>query len=248
MVTRFREKIALAVFFGLIILGFCSLVGYLMLGHSWNVAATNIDDATGSLKGYTVIVFEGITLLDPDILSHADSEEDPDKIQDEKLSQHETDDSTDSPILHDEAISSLHEPDVEVEDVKESYREKNSAVVTLDIIDFNKYTDGLILKKGNHRFGVFSVNNNTSKVQVRQTVTYLENHDVDFILAITDDKTLLEKTPSIDIVISTNQKNAISSDEALNNAFYVSVPNEGSVGVILISPSGVVSTKVLNEI
>lgn len=256
MVNQFREKIALAVFFGLVILGFCSLIGYLMLGYSWNVAATNIDDATGSLDDYTVIIFDGVAVptskSDPSI--EKDYEENSSDLLDEQQSDVDnkqapsTSDSANSNILYDEAISSLNAPNIDVDDVMESYHEKSSAVVVLDIADFNTYSDGLILKKGNHRFGVFSVDNTTSKVQIRQTVNYLKSHDVDFILAITNDRALVEKASSIDIVISTNPKDAISSGETLNNAFYVSAPAEGSVGVIFISPSNVVSAKVLNEV
>lgn len=39
-----------------------SLLGlgwYLVAGHSWNVAASNIDDTFGSMDGYTAIVYEG---------------------------------------------------------------------------------------------------------------------------------------------------------------------------------------------
>lgn len=265
MVARFREKIALAVFFGLAILGFCSLIGYLMLGYSWNVTATNIDDATGSLKGYTAIIFEGISSqVSGKESPPSDEEDEPDEGSetnpveaDEPDEGSETGldgaegadaDSSDAPILHDEAISSLNTLYLAVEDVRESYLEKESEIVVLDIADFNKYTGGLILKKGNHRFGVFPVDRDTSSVEIRQTLSYLEKHEVDFILALTSDRALVEKYSSIDIVISTNPKDAISSGETSKYAFHVSTPVEGSVGVILISPSNVVSAKVLTEV
>ena len=54
-----REKIALAVFAGLIVLSLCGFGWYLLVGHSWNVAASNIDDTFGSMDGYTAIVYEG---------------------------------------------------------------------------------------------------------------------------------------------------------------------------------------------
>lgn len=270
MVARFREKIALAVFFGLAILGFCSLIGYLMLGYSWNVTATNIDDATGSLKGYTAIIFEGISSQVsekeplPSDETEASSTDGADKGSETNPAEAgESDggseanpdgtdgadtDSSNPPILRDEAISSLKTSYLAVEDVRESYLEKESEIVVLDIADFNKYSGGLILKKGNHRFGVFPVDRDTSSVEIRQTLSYLEKHEVDFILALTSDRALVEKYSSIDIVISTNPKDAISSGETSKYAFHVSTPVEGSVGVILISPSNVVSAKVLTEV
>ena len=54
-----REKIALIVFLILAIgMGFI-LFGYVFAGHSWNVTASNIDDAFGNMDGYTAIVYEG---------------------------------------------------------------------------------------------------------------------------------------------------------------------------------------------
>ena len=54
-----REKIALIVFLVLAIgMGFI-LFGYVFAGHSWNVTASNIDDAFGNMEGYTAIVYEG---------------------------------------------------------------------------------------------------------------------------------------------------------------------------------------------
>lgn len=54
-----REKIALIVFLVLAIgMGFI-LFGYVFAGHSWNVTASNIDDAFGNMEGYTAIVYDG---------------------------------------------------------------------------------------------------------------------------------------------------------------------------------------------
>lgn len=54
-----REKIALIVFLVLAIGMGCILFGYVFAGHSWNVTASNIDDAFGNMEGYTAIVYEG---------------------------------------------------------------------------------------------------------------------------------------------------------------------------------------------
>ncbi len=55
-----REKIALVVFIVLVLVVGFGLVTYLNVGHSWNVAASNIDDAAGSMEGYTAIVYDGV--------------------------------------------------------------------------------------------------------------------------------------------------------------------------------------------
>lgn len=60
MAQKTREKAALAVFVVLIVLIAAALVAYLVAGHSWNVAASSIDDSLGSMEGYSVILFEGL--------------------------------------------------------------------------------------------------------------------------------------------------------------------------------------------
>ncbi len=55
-----RDMLALLVFTVLVAGGLLMALGYLIVGHSWNVAATAIDDATGQLKGYTAIIILGV--------------------------------------------------------------------------------------------------------------------------------------------------------------------------------------------
>ena len=57
MSVKSREKIALAVFAALIVLSLLGLGWYLVAGHSWNVAASNIDDTFGSMDGYTCLLY-----------------------------------------------------------------------------------------------------------------------------------------------------------------------------------------------
>ena len=64
MSVKSREKIALFVFLALIVLSLCGLGWYLVAGHSWNVAASNLDDTFGSMDGYTAIVYPG-TAVEP---------------------------------------------------------------------------------------------------------------------------------------------------------------------------------------
>ncbi|WP_371298185.1 hypothetical protein [Paraeggerthella sp.] len=67
MSPQSREKIALAVFAALIVLSLGGLGWYLVAGHSWNVAASNIDDTFGNMDGYTAIVYAGtVPPEDPD--------------------------------------------------------------------------------------------------------------------------------------------------------------------------------------
>ena len=57
-----REKIALVVFLALIAGTLLGVGMYLRVGHSWNHAATSIDDARGDMEGYSAIVFRGVNV------------------------------------------------------------------------------------------------------------------------------------------------------------------------------------------
>ena len=61
-----RERIALGVFACLLFAGAVVLFSYINAGHGLNVAATTIDDATGDMSDYGVILFEGTVRPDAD--------------------------------------------------------------------------------------------------------------------------------------------------------------------------------------
>lgn len=54
-----REKQALGVFLLLIVLSTFGIAWYMVAGHSWNVAASSIDEKVGQMEGYTSIVYAG---------------------------------------------------------------------------------------------------------------------------------------------------------------------------------------------
>ena len=309
MQAKIRERIALVVFVCLILVGFGGLIGYLAIGHSWNVAASNIDDAAGSMDGYTVVVYSGT--VDP-------AQEDDDKgdasadkgengsqasgsqANDPQTGGSQTDNpqasgsqtngskagspqsgdsqtndpqtngsqtggsqtgSSDAaggerPLPKDskpqggavDPYQQFVEPKAatDIEAVQESYRAKNATVLLLDVEDLEHYREGTILKKGGYRFGVFSITEADYEYKVRRQVSYFTRYRVDFIVVLTSDMGLVKDVKGIDIVISTKDEGLFVMGETRGNTFYVSAPTLGSVGVILVSPSKVVSAKVIN--
>ena len=120
---------------------------------------------------------------------------------------------------------------------------------SLDTTDLPHYREGVILKKGGHRFGVFSVDGRTSLMALKRQIAYFEKHEVDFVVALTPDKRLVERVADgLDIVVSTQDEALFVMGETADGTFYVDAPEKGSVGVILISPSNVVSAKVVEEL
>lgn len=317
-----REKIALVVFVGLIAASLCGLVGYLAIGHSWNVAASNIDDAAGRMDGYTAIVFKGT--VDPDETAESASGTSPDKRKkadpdafDKAADEAEsgisglgapgggsedggsskrdaafgsgrsaTDDAdgdahapkgsnepgrgqadvdgtgtdVDAPSPDADASASSSssaqgpassssgikkKTPVDIEEVEQSYLDKNATVFSIDSENLGKYREGTILKKGDHRFGIFSVSPRMTTRMIEKQVEYFEEYEVDFIVVLTPDKEIVEEAAGIDIVISTQDEGLFVMGETINATFYVNAPQIGSAGIILISPSNVVSAKVV---
>ncbi len=135
-----------------------------------------------------------------------------------------------------------------VDDAQKSYEDKKATVFSLDTVNIEQYREGTILKKGDHRFGVFSVTGPMTPYALKKQVEYFELHKVDFIVAVTADKAYVEGASGIDIVISTQDEDLFVMGETIDGTFYVDAPEIGKVGTILISPSNVVSAKVIEEL
>ncbi|MFR3091964.1 MAG: alcohol dehydrogenase [Eggerthella lenta] len=142
--------------------------------------------------------------------------------------------------------SAKSKPTVTVAEAQKSYEDKKATVFSLDTTDLEQYGEGIILKKGGHRFGVFSV---TAPPRCAPSISRLRtsSYKVDFIVAITPDKAYVDDA-GIDIVISTQDEDLFVMGETIDGTFYVDAPEAGKVGTILISPSNVVSAKVIEEL
>lgn len=257
MSSQSREKIALAVFAALIVLSLCGFGWYLIAGHSWNVAATNIDDTFGSMDGYTAIVYTGTA--EPEVAP--DKEAATDTLGKElstalpasgAATAASTENGGTPPATtgSDVATStaSTEKVPVAVEDARVSYEDKKAVVFVLDTVEPERYSEGTILKKGNHRFGVFSVDKPLSKRAIEKQVAYFTEHKVDFIVAVVQDKVYVDEAVGIDIVVSTQEEGLFVMGETVGGTFYVDAPEIGKVGAIVISPSNVVSAKVIEEL
>lgn len=260
-----REKIALIIFICLALIGLGGTVAYLNIGHSWNVAASNIDDATGDMAGYTAILYEG-TAPKPvkdnqktgTIADFSQSETPHDGVATVKPgtdtsgeSQTNTLDPSGVPIFNSNAENNKKPEEkkpVALADVEKSYRDKKATVFVLDVTNPSLYSEGMILRKGNHRFGVFSVPFNQSASLTEKQVAYFKDYRVDFVVAIAPNKKCIEKVPGIDIVVSLKDEGLFLMGETINGTFYIDAPPLGQVGAILISPHNVVSAKDIEEI
>lgn len=268
MSVKSREKIALFVFLALIVLSLCGLGWYLVAGHSWNVAASNLDDTFGSMDGYTAIVYPG-TAVEPvagkgagdAVGDAADGKESAEGAAAGKEADAGSPDAPGSSGGKDatgtagtasvpgtdagESLLGSKKKTLSAQEAKEGYEEKGATVFSLDTVDLDAYREGVILKKGGHRFGVFGIAEPTSTIVLEKQIAYFKRHKVDFIVLVTPDKEYAEDVSGIDIVVSTQDEDLFVMGETIDGTFYVDAPAVGSVGAILISPSNVVSAKVL---
>lgn len=358
-----REKQALGVFLLLIVLSTFGIAWYMVAGHSWNVAASSIDEKVGQMEGYTSIVYAGTLPVQADAktldsqngsdaqledgVGSADAAEKADEgasgygstsasptssdaaasasssggsvassSADENASvsggssstgssnpssksssskaasgQTKSSDSIAVQTHNDEAsgltsdVGSVASPvpdtseqddsesdrtsdnatvlkaatvrggmdvaksqPVAPEQVQANYEEKGATVLVLDTADPSQYSDGVILKRGSKRIGVFSVDVPLSEKAAEARVKYFRDCKVDLVVCISSVRTYVRNLQGADIVITLQDEEVSTMGGNSNGSFFVNAPHVDSVGAILVSPSNVVSAKVIESL
>lgn len=384
MSTRTREKQALGVFAVLIVLSLLGLGWYLVAGHSWNVAASTIDEKVGQMDGYVALVYSGTVLPEPEEVASASSSKNADGDsaagQSESSSSRSVFDSLTSnskksasssstmgdmrsdeasgftsdvagiaaPVVSDDedsagrsasaaagastpssltgevesyadasqdssaedadadkrvaassgdgsapsaegdsaadgasvadntsaadddsaaAVSGSMSDDassdmassgrkalvspkanpVEPESVCDSYLEKGAQVLVLDTKHPSVYEDGMIVKRGSKRIGVFSVDVPLSEEAAQERLDYFKEAKVDVVVCIASVCSYVRNATGIDVVV-TLQDDVSTMGTNVNGTFYVNAPSIDSVGAVLLSPNNVVSAKVVDSL
>lgn len=358
-----REKQALGVFLILIVLSTFGIAWYMVAGHSWNVAASSIDEKVGQMEGYTSIVYAGTLPVQADAktldsqngsdaqledgVDTADTGEQADggasgsrstsvsstssdtaasapsssssvassfadenasvsggtsstgssnpssksssskaasgssKKVDSTAGQTHTDeasgltsdvgsvaapvpdaseqDDSESDRTSDEAtvlkaatvrggMDVAKSQPVAPEEVQANYEEKGATVLVLDTADPSQYSEGVILKRGSKRIGVFSVDVPLSEKAAEARVKYFRDCKVDLVVCISSVRTYVRNLQGADIVITLQDEEVSTMGGNSNGSFFVNAPRVDSVGAILVSPSNVVSAKVIESL
>ena len=341
MSSETREKQALVVFLLLIVLGMSGLVWYLFAGHSWNVAASNIDDSVGQMEGYTVILYagtmpekssstakstsladspgnvsadaqksssNGVDLIDPEqaspdskmvaessdrdraadgetasgvldgsdtengaggksggsALGSADAAAESKERSAEPSEPSESLDATaagSSSTSSDASMDSATDADsdrklstnsvrrsVSSDEVRESYEEKGAGVLVLDLSQPEIYSEGTIVKRGERRIGVISITRPLNEVLAKRILTPFREAKVDVMVCIAPEKSYVSGISGFDVVVCTSDDSVSVIGETANKTFFVNAPTVGCVGATLVSPSNVVSAKVIDSL
>lgn len=259
-----REKIALVIFALLVVFGFGALMFYMTgVGHSFNVAASSIDDAAGDLDEYTAIVYEG-TAEKKKALNEAGldsiAQEGINKTlelgKDQAIDDTSTGDEVSaSDVVPNSSASTQGGGDAQsseplsVKDVRNSFLQKHASVYELDLSDPTVYIDRTIVKAGKYRFGILAIDEASALPHYINTrIKEYQDAEVDFIIALVDDLSRVNQVEGLDIVISTQEEGLKPVGVSSDGVFFNDAALQGEVGTLLISPSKVISAKDISEL
>ena len=251
-----REKAALGFFILLALAGLGALLAYIVtVGHSLNVAASNIDDATGNLDEYTAILYEGTVEERRETVMQSTSSTVGAALSSHELNMRSTQDdaeaSSDEVSATDAASSSSQDGDGQEEErpvsvfaLQQSYLDKNASVFSLDTENLTKYNTRSVIRAGKYTFGIFSIDEITAQPSYFQKrVAAYDDIGVDFIVCVVSDLSLLDSYEGADIVISAQDEGFAANGVLVDGVFYDDAALTGQVGTILISPSRTITAR-----
>ena len=236
MQKRTREILAVALLALLLVAGGSAMGYYLFIGHNWNVAASNIDDTIGQMDGYTVLLYAGTRT--------PEGEE-----EDSNAASSDAGLSDDEPAV--KLADLLDEQAADLERVVESYREKGANVFVLDVSDLHRYSEPFVVAKNGMRIGLLSAGKAERRSDIRADALYLSKKEVSLTVAVTNDERLDEAAEAgligdVSIIVCDDQLGRFPNGRYCGSTFCAHTPYVGEVGVLIVSPSGVLSVKTID--
>ena len=269
MEKRTREIIALVM---LLILGIgvaCAMAWYILVGHNWNQAATHIDDMVGSMDGYTVVLFDGVVKKPKNSTKEYQEESktpvaksDAASTESSKADKSSSDvavsasspqaaPSSESSIGSGSGLSTKRRVStVSAKRLAASYEEKGASTIIVDMKSLWKYEEPMILKRSGKRIGIFSSAGQYRRhvTSVRAKVRYLQNHMVDFIIVLGDDRSMLtDKIIDANLLLLAKGGGLPGRGDYRGSLFCVDSPYIGEAQSVIISPSLVMTSRTVKE-
>lgn len=248
-----REKAALGIFALLALTGLAALIAYIVtVGHSLNVAASNIDDATGNLDEYTAILFEGTATEHRETVVNTSSVEDDLSSRDlnKRSTQQNTEEGSGEVSASDAADSASQTEEgeetkpVSVFALERSYVEKGARVFTLEVQRFTDYNTRTVIRAGKYTFGLMSIDEITAQPRYFQKrIAEYDELGVDIIVCVVSDVSLLDTYEGADIVVSAQDEGFAPYGVFVDGVFYDDAALQGQVGTILVSPSRTITAR-----
>ena len=251
MQKRTREILALLLLGILALVGVGAMAYYIFIGHNWNVAASNIDDRIGQLDGYTVVLYEGTRPLEDETTARAANAPGSSAPASAAASASTSvAASASSSAVSSSSAASREQaaPDADIEGVVESYREKGANVFVVDAASLSRYSDPFVVAKNCMRIGLFSVGKATLRSAARADAQYLSEYKVNYSIAVTNDTALCDAAAdgligNVSIIVCDDPEGEFPDGRYSGSTYCVRTPYVGEVGAVLISPSGVLSSK-----
>ncbi len=226
-----RNIIALMLIFFLLIGGAIAMAYFIFIGHNWNYAASHIDESIGRMDGYAVILYKG-TQENENIL---DNKEIYNKL---------------NPYMKKQAQSlPLSDISVDITKAEQLYQSKGATTFVIDSHSIDSYKIPFMVIKNDISVGFLSAYANEPRSSIRSDVKMLEDLHPQHIVALTNDGLISYSSNDgllgpISVIVNTS-KTIYPFKEHSNAVFQVQSPYKKYIGAVIISPSGVCSTKVL---
>lgn len=224
---RTREIIALVIMVLLTILGLIVVFWFLSTANMFNEAATKVDDRAGTMDHYTTIVYSGTRKPDeidePLDTSNSSSDFDIDNV----------------PKRGDFVYAS---------DIRVAYENKGSDVMTLDVPSVESSESPIVYDVSSKKIAFFSVSSYTTKRQLEEIVGGLRANRAEIVVCIVPRSVMLGTFDGIDCVLCTEEKSpSETSEERIGNCLIARAAEVGSVGVLNITSSNLVSDKIYSS-
>ncbi len=137
---------------------------------------------------------------------------------------------------------------LQASEVRNNYVDKGASVLTLDVSNPSIYSEGTIVKRAGKRIGVVSIEKPLNEVSAKRLLAQFVSAKVDIVVCIAPQASYVKGISGIDIVVCTEDEEVSTTGQTEGKTFIVNAPTVGSVGAVLVSPSNVVSAKVLDHL
>ena len=205
-----REKIALLVFCLVLLVSLGALVAYILVGHSWNVVATQVDDAASDMEGYVAILYEG----------------------------------TQTPELREGNFES--DPPVSLAGAVAAYREKGANVLSFDATNPAAYVEPTMFRAGDTRVLLVYLPDVAAHCKELRSQVAVAAKSADVVVGIAPSSYVGGTYSDVQVVIDLNEID--EAHRANEEMQYIENCGVGSIGAVLISPSGVVSDRTVRSL
>lgn len=128
-----------------------------------------------------------------------------------------------------------------------SYREKGATVFEVKCAESGYYEGPTVVQRDGRRIGIIRADESTVRIALEKSLLSLRNRNVDFTVVIADNLTQIADVADIDVAIIVSDATVSTIGESVGSMFVVATPTESEVGAVLVSPSNVVSAKVVER-